>query len=90
MEYKQGYKSPLKENVGSLTPFRSHFSKFLSTVGSIFIIFVLLRYNFLRLPSIMIGRHFNANMKVQTVVCEDTNNSKCRAATNVKFDVYIK
>ena len=39
--------SPLKESVGGLTLFRSHLSKFLSTVGSIsFKLFVLLRYNF--------------------------------------------
>ena len=40
-------RSPLKECVGSLTHFRSHLSKFLSTVGSIsFKFFLLLRYNF--------------------------------------------
>ena len=37
----------------------------------------------------MIGRHFHANMKVQTVkMCKDNNNSKSRAATHVKFDIY--
>ena len=41
--------SPLRESVGGLTHFRSHLSKFLSAVGSIFQIFVLLRYNFLSL-----------------------------------------
>ena len=40
-------RSPLKESVESLTLFRSHLSKFLSTVGSIsFNFFFLLRYNF--------------------------------------------
>ena len=43
----------------------------------------------LRLCGIMIGRHFNANMKVQTAMCEDNNNSKGRAAVFVKFDIYI-
>ena len=38
LEYKQG--SPLKESVGGLTLFRSHFSKFLSAVGGIFQIFL--------------------------------------------------
>ena len=39
--------SALKESVGGLTLFRSHLSKFLSTVGGIFFkFFVLLRYNF--------------------------------------------
>ena len=45
---------------------------------------------FLRLRGIMIGRHFHANMKVQTAVCKDNNNSKSRAATYLKFDKYIK
>ena len=52
-----------------------------------------MHHNFLRLRSIMIGRHFYANMKVQTAVCncEDNNNSKSRAATYVKLaiDIYI-
>ena len=34
VEYKQG--SPPKKSVGGLTLFRSHLSKFLSAVGSIF------------------------------------------------------
>ena len=37
----------------------------------------------------MISRHFQANMKVQTAMCKDNNNSKSRAATYVKFDIYI-
>ena len=38
----------------------------------------------------MIGRHFHANMKVHTAMCKDNNiNSKSRAATYVKFDIYI-
>ena len=44
----------------------------------------------LRLRGIMTGRHFHANMKVQTAICKDDNNSKRRAATYVKFDIYIK
>ena len=32
----------------------------------------------------MIGRHFHANMKVQTATCED---KKSRAATCVKFEI---
>ena len=44
----------------------------------------------LRLRGIMIGRHFQANMKVQTTMCKDNSNSKSRAATCVKFDIYIK
>ena len=36
----------------------------------------------------MTGRHFYANMKVQTAMCKDNNNSKSRAATYVKFDIY--
>ena len=38
----------------------------------------------------MIGRHFHANMKVQTATCKDNNNSKSRAATGVKFEINIK
>ena len=50
-----------------------------------------LRYgNLLRLPGIMIGRHFHASMKVQTATCKDNNNSKSRAATYVKFQINIK
>ena len=37
----------------------------------------------------MISRHFHANMKVQTAICKDNNNSKSRAATYVKFDIYF-
>ena len=36
----------------------------------------------------MIGRHIHANIKVQTAMCKDNNNSKSRAATYVKFDIY--
>ena len=37
----------------------------------------------------MIGRHFHGNIKVvQTAMCKDNNNSKSRAATNVKY-IYI-
>ena len=43
----------------------------------------------LRLRGTMIGRHFHANMKVQTATCKDNNNSKNRAATWEKFDIYI-
>ena len=42
----------------------------------------------LRLRGIMIGRHFHANIKVQTAMCKDNNNSKSRAATYVQFDIY--
>ena len=38
----------------------------------------------------MTARHFQGNMKVQTAMCKDNNNSKRRAATNGKFDIYIK
>ena len=44
-------------------------------------------YNYLRLPCIMIGRHFHANIKVQSAMCKDNNNSKSRAATRVKFEI---
>ena len=44
----------------------------------------------LRLHGIIIGRHFHANMKVQTAMCKDNNNSKNRVVTYVKFDIYIK
>ena len=37
----------------------------------------------------MIGRHFHANMKVQTATCKDNNNSKSRAVTCVKFEINI-
>ena len=37
---------------------------------------------------VIIGRHFHANIKVQIAMCKD-NNSKSRAATYVKFDMYI-
>ena len=40
--------------------------------------------------SIMIGRHFHANIKVQTAMCKDNYNSKNRVATYLKFDIYIK
>ena len=43
----------------------------------------------LRLHGIMVGRHFHASMKVQTAMCKDNNNSKSKAATYVKFDIYI-
>ena len=43
----------------------------------------------LRLRGIMIGRHFHENIKVQTAMCKDNNNSRSRAATYVKFDIYI-
>ena len=36
----------------------------------------------------MIGRHFHANMKVQTAMCKGNNNSKSRAAKYVKNDIY--
>ena len=42
---------------------------------------------YLRLRGIMTGRHFQANMKVQTAMCKD-NKSKSRAATYVKFDTH--
>ena len=44
----------------------------------------------LRLRGITIGRHFHANMKVQTATCKDNNNSKIRAATCMKFEINIK
>ena len=45
--------------------------------------------NWLRLRGIMIGHLFHVNMKVQTAMCKDNNNSKSRAATYVKFDIYL-
>ena len=42
----------------------------------------------LRLRGIIIGWHFLTNMKVQTAMCKDSNSSKGRAATYVKFDIY--
>ena len=42
----------------------------------------------LRLRGIMPGRHFHENIKVQTAMCKDNNNSKSRAAAYVKFDIY--
>ena len=44
----------------------------------------------LRLHGIMIGRHFHANIKMQTATCKDNNNSESRAATSVKFEINIK
>ena len=44
----------------------------------------------LRQRGIMIGGHFHANMKVQTAMCKDNNNSKSRAAACVKFEINIK
>ena len=38
----------------------------------------------------MIRSHFHANMKVQTAMCKDDNNSRSRAATYVKFEINIK
>ena len=46
--------------------------------------------NSLRLRGVTIGRHFHANMKVQTATCKDNNNSKSRAATWVKLEINIK
>ena len=48
--------------------------------------------NFLhdRLCGIMTGRHFHANMKVQTATCKDNDNSKSRAATCMKFEINMK
>ena len=37
----------------------------------------------------MIGSHFHANVKVQTAMYKDDSNSKSRAVTFVKFDIYI-
>ena len=44
----------------------------------------------LRLRGIMIGRHFPANMEVQTATYKDNSNSKSRAAICVKFEIDIK
>ena len=44
----------------------------------------------LRPRGIMTGLHFHANMKVQTAMCKDNNNSKSRLATYVKFVIYTK
>ena len=44
----------------------------------------------LRLPGIMIGRHFHANMKVKNATCKDNSNSKSREVTSVKFEINIK
>ena len=38
----------------------------------------ILSFLILRLRVIMIGRHFYANVKVQTAMCKDNNNSKGR------------
>ena len=38
----------------------------------------------------MTGRHFHANMKVQTATCKDNNNSKSRAAACVNFEIKYK
>ena len=43
----------------------------------------------LRLRGFMVSHHFHANMKVQTAMCKDNNNSKSRTATDVKFDIYM-
>ena len=43
----------------------------------------------LRLRVSMIGRHFHASMNVQTAMCKHNNTSKIRAATCVKFGIYI-
>ena len=45
--------SPLKGSVGDLTFFRSHLSKFLSTVGSIFLIFCPVELQFLKFTSVL-------------------------------------
>ena len=37
----------------------------------------------------MIGIHFHANIKLQTAMCKDNDNSKSRAAIYVKFLTYI-
>ena len=36
----------------------------------------------------MIDCYFHVNMKVQTAMCKDNNNSKSRPATYVKFDIW--
>ena len=45
---------------------------------------------YLRLRGIIIGHHFHANIIVQAAMCKDNNNSKSRAATRVKFDIYTR
>ena len=50
----------------------------------------LMELRALRPRGIMIGRHFHANMKVQTATCKDNNNSKSGEATCVKFNTYIR
>ena len=37
----------------------------------------------------MICCHFHANMKVQTAMCKDNNNSKSRAATCMNHYIFI-
>ena len=49
---------------------------------------MLICFEILRLLGIKIVPHFHANMKVQNVMCKDDNNSKSRAATFLKFDIY--
>ena len=51
---------------------------------------VHIRFDLERYLLIITGRHFHENMKVQTAMCKDNNNSKGRAATYVKFDTYLK
>ena len=45
--------SPLKESVGDLTPFRSHLSKFLTAVGSIFQMFCFLEVQGFKFTSVL-------------------------------------
>ena len=47
------YKRTLKESVGGLTLFRSHLSKFLSTVDDIFQIFCPVEVQFLKFTSVL-------------------------------------
>ena len=41
----------------------------------------------LRLRGIMIGRHFHANIRVQTAMCKDSNNSESRAPGGGHFHI---
>ena len=47
------------------------------------------KYPSLNRVKAMFGRHFHTSMKVQIARCKDNNNSKNRAATFVKFYIYI-
>ena len=74
-------------NTSSVSSVKSQLFMISVSISSSFMAF---KISSLRLRGIMIGRHFHANIKVQTAMCKDNNNSKSKAATYVKFDIYIK